>query len=716
MSNQVELESNPSDTETIQLTEGDNIWNKQLNVRQGSFWISIICPSQTQCEQLELTVTDSTNNSLNASGRFNFELTGNLSAGNIDIVISRFGGTNQEIVIKHIFFDTNSGEFIDSPNQIPIPGENTSEWPLIDTGGCQLITECGLINRTFIDENASWWNGTLDGPEDADALSINSSMNDLIEIGIIAHSSDILIEIWSRSENDLNLISEHQFTMGIDIPRIIVENSGGEIWVLISSYGIDFSLYSLRFAAHSASLETSFGDTPHNPWVSPSFSDITVSGHITNGDIDSIRLDAGPRSHINVDWWFSSPAEIAFKARDGSWTTIQNNSNQSGNFDFIIPSDADAAAITITSDTPIIWVLTITNHGPFDGGNHGDASDHLPTRLADTLELTIFQSEMGETTGSIGGLDIRDVYLISREEGFPYRNWFSATIEADPGSCTIKLVELNSTAYDNWYTVSWNLTEMQGQQANVGLELPHGTHLMIVESNSEKQVEYSIHWSWITPEGSEPTDEGEWIDYSKDMPSFYIIVAILLLSPWLLIAYWQLKGNNEFELEEHEKKRLVRLKERLTLANPEDSKDPHALLHALESLADTDWNYLQSEWGEPLIRHTTQTLDLVAWELKSNDKIRSMTIGVTLTDEEWTLAAIRFQAIEGSEWNVSTVTPETLFDGDEVFLGDLKAKTSRFLRVDIEGSARGFDMILSGLVGGKPVAAVPTKAVLSEEE
>ena len=75
MSNQVELKLNPADTETIQLPQGDNIWNKQLNVRQGTFWISIICPSQTQCEQLELTVTDSTNNSLNASGRFNFELT-----------------------------------------------------------------------------------------------------------------------------------------------------------------------------------------------------------------------------------------------------------------------------------------------------------------------------------------------------------------------------------------------------------------------------------------------------------------------------------------------------------------------------------------------------------------------------------------------------------------------------------------------------------------
>jgi hypothetical protein len=34
----------------------------------------------------------------------------------------------------------------------------------------------------------------------------------------------------------------------------------------------------------------------------------------------------------------------------------------------------------------------------------------------------------------------------------------------------------------------------------------------------------------------------------------------------------------------------------------------------------------------------------------------------------------------------------------------------------MDGDAEGFDLILSGLVGGKPVAAVPTKAVLSASE
>ncbi|MDP6326598.1 MAG: hypothetical protein QGI36_05870, partial [Candidatus Thalassarchaeaceae archaeon] len=327
----------------------------------------------------------------------------------------------------------------------------------------------------------------------------------------------------------------------------------------------------------------------------------------------------------------------------------------------------------------------------------------------------LLQAESSQTSGSIGGSDIRDVYLISREEGFPNRSWLTATIEADPGSCSIKLVEMNTSSYIGWQTISWNLSEMQGQQANVGLELPHGRHLMVVESNSEDEVEYTIDWSWITPE-SEDIEDGEWVDYSSKMNNFYIIVAILLLSPWILIAYWRWKSGGELELEAHEKRRLERLRERLTAADPTNERDPHALLHALESLADTNWEALLAEWGEPLVRHTTESLDLVIWELSNEGTRSSLTVGLTLLNEEWTLAAIRFQAVEGSEWNVSSVVPDSLFDGDEVFLGDLKPKSSKFLRIDLEGEAKGFDLILSGLVGGKPVAAVPTKAALLEEE
>jgi len=705
--------------DTIQLSTGERLWSENLTVRQSPFWISLDCPSESNCEELNLTVTDSSSTLFSTTGRFHLELTGNLSAGQVTVEATRIGSTSQELIVNYVFFDISTGEFLDAPSEIPNLGEDSAAWPLIEMAGCGTLLECGEVDRSTIDSGSVWWNGSLDDTGESDSFRLNGTEGDLIEVGIVAHSTDISIEIWSRTNDDLQLLTQEQFMSGISnqTTRLLIEQDDGEVWVSLSTVGGDAGLYSLRFAQHSQSDETTFGDTASAPWIAPTISASTVSGHLTNGDDgDTIRLEASSRSQFTIDWWLSGSADIYFRARVGSWSIVQHETNLSGSVLFAVPVGADAASITVNnSSEPLIWTLSMTSHGPNDGGSPGDASDNHPTGEADTLGWTLLQAESGETYGSIGGFDVRDVYLISREEGFPDRSWLTATIEADPGTCAVKLVEMNTTSYVGWHTVSWNLSQMQGQQANVGLELSHGRHLMVVESNSDIEVEYTIHWSWITPEGEGDEDEN-WVDYSGKMAHFYILVGILLLSPWILIAYWRWKSGGELELEAHEKKRLERLRERLTAADPTDEMDPHALLHALQSLADTNWEALLSEWGDPLVRHTTESLDLVVWELSCDDNRRSLTVGMTLQNEDWTLAAIRFQAVEGSEWNVSAVVPEALFDIDEVFLGDLKAKTNRFLRIDLEGDAKGFDLILSGLVGGKPVAAVPTKAALLEEE
>ncbi|PXY78098.1 MAG: hypothetical protein CXX81_09500 [Methanobacteriota archaeon] len=722
--NPSELPSNvlPDLTSNVELVEGETVWSETLNVRQSPFWISIDCPSESNCEELNLTVTDSWGSEFSTSGRFHLELSGNLSAGPTTIQINRAGLTNQALLVSRIFFDLANGEFIDTPSQLPNPGEDASGWRLIDMAGCGSLSDCGEIERTTIDDSAVWWNGTLDSAEDSDTFQLNASDGDVIEIEFSSFSSDVFIEIWSRSADDLQLISQQQFMAGSANPpqRLLVEVSNDEIWVMVYSSSGQAGLYSLRFASHSAELETPFGETASEPWVAPTFADGTISGHLTTNDAggDTIRLEAGSRSIFNVDWTLTSAADIYFQARSGTWTIIHNESNLSGSVQFTVPTGADAAAITFTNASePLIWTLTITSLGPNDGATPGDASDSHPNGEADTLDWMVMRSESGYTSGTIGGTDIRDVYLIEREIGYPYRSLLTATIESDPGTCVLKLVQLNTTAYNAWTTVSWNLTEMQGQQATTTLDLPHGRHLLVVESNISNEVEYTVNWAWLTPEGAEPND-GNWIDYSDEVGTFYIVIGFVLLSPMLLVIYWRLTSGGVLEIEAHEKRRLNRLRERLIAADPNNVMDPNALLHALESLADTDWDALVMEWGEPLTRHTTESLDLIVWGLTANEGARSITVGLRLLSEEWTLAAIRFQAVEGGEWVVTSVTPESLFDGDEVFLGDLNAKTNRFLRIDMEGDAEGFDLILSGLVGGKPVAAVPTKAVLtaSEEE
>ena len=122
------------------------------------------------------------------------------------------------------------------------------------------------------------------------------------------------------------------------------------------------------------------------------------------------------------------------------------------------------------------------------------------------------------------------------------------------------------------------------------------------------------------------------------------------------------------------------------------------------------------EWGEPVVRHLTEGIDLACWRLESSDDSVRLAVGISTGSDSWTLAALRFQAIEGAEWKVGTVVPEVIVEGDELFLGELSANSDRFLRVDLEGSAEGLDIHLSGLVAGNPIAAIPTRAVMIEEE
>jgi hypothetical protein len=713
--------SQPQQSSTHSLGEGETNWSNTVMTRQSSFWVAIDCPSETACEELNLTVTDSAGTEYTETGRFHLELTGNLSFGETTVRITRLGNTAQDLVIQQIFFDTYSGEFGDAPSQIPNPGENSSNWPLAELDGCNGVVTCGLIDRTMIDPAAVWLNGSLDSLEDADTFKLNSSSNELIELEVVAVSTDITIEVWNLTDEDLFLMGQWQFMAGSSfVPtRLILEQTNGETWISINNAG-GVGLYSLRLANHSQYYElqntTSDFDLPTHPYFGYS-GNMTLSGHIITGDLgDALTIQMGSRSTVTIEWYFSDDAEIQILARDGNWQTIHTLTNRTGSIDFTAPENSDRGGFVITNASgPLIWSVKIIEWGPWDGGWVGDALDQPPNGMADANDMAAFTGASGSISGEIGGDDIRDVYLIEREVGFPYRSLLSATIEGDPGTCTLKLVQLNTTAYSSWSTVSWNLTDMTGQQASTTLDLPHGTHLLIIESRTTTEVGYSVNWAWLTPEGAEPIEE-EWVDYSDGMKGFYILIGIILLLPMMVAIYWKFNEDDEIEIEVHEKKRLERLRQRLISADPNDSMDPNALLHALESLADTDWEALTKQWGEPMTRHTTESLDLAIWQLAELDGAKSVTVGLTVGDENWTLAGIRFQAIQGSEWEIIAVTPESMFDGDEVFLGDLKSQSSQFYRIDLAGKAEGFDLILSGLVGGNPVAAVPTKAALLEEE
>jgi hypothetical protein len=125
----------------VELGEGETVWSETIYTRESPFWISVDCPSESSCEELDLTVTDSFGSEFSTTGRFHLELSGNLSSGLTTIQITREGVTSQTLLVSRIFFDLASGEFGDAPSQMPNPGEDTTGWRLIDMAGCDSLSD-----------------------------------------------------------------------------------------------------------------------------------------------------------------------------------------------------------------------------------------------------------------------------------------------------------------------------------------------------------------------------------------------------------------------------------------------------------------------------------------------------------------------------------------------------------------------------------------------
>ena len=80
------------------------------------------------------------------------------------------------------------------------------------------------------------------------------------------------------------------------------------------------------------------------------------------------------------------------------------------------------------------------------------------------------------------------------------------------------------------------------------------------------------------------------------------------------------------------------------------------------------------------------------------------------------MAAIRIFSPLGEVASIQSVVPEMIFQDDEVFLGDLGEGSTTFVQIETRGNPPAFNMQISGLVDGKPIAAVPTNSIEMGEE
>mgnify|MGYP004079495743 FL=1 len=185
---------------------------------------------------------------------------------------------------------------------------------------------------------------------------------------------------------------------------------------------------------------------------------------------------------------------------------------------------------------------------------------------------------------------------------------------------------------------------------------------------------------------------------------------MLLILPFI-IFYIKVNNTKKFAEEFARKKnRLQWLTEKLD----KGEFSPTNLSRALKSVSSLEWEEALEVWGEPETRHYTNGIDMAVWTIDeriSDSGSWPILIGLTPQDYEWSVAALKFEANEGTDWTVSSVEPKLLSRANEVFLDTIYTGARVFIRVDLSGNAKSLDVYLSGMVNGEPIAAKPANTI-----
>ena len=244
--------------------------------------------------------------------------------------------------------------------------------------------------------------------------------------------------------------------------------------------------------------------------------------------------------------------------------------------------------------------------------------------------------------------------------------------------------------------------------------VPPGIHAVRVqweESMGEGSREYQFSLPY---NGPYVPQEEEFVDLSHRAQPFYIFAGFLLLTPLVMVIWWNrdaiFRGAPlAADIQEHERRRLRSLRQRLSAALISEDIDQVEIEHSLKQLRESPWKAVVEDWGEPVIRHLTEKVEICVWRV--SDSKSDLLIGIRVEKFPWELAAIGVHAAEGSAIDIKSVSPSRLYQDGEVFLDTLSAGSKTFVGIELDGSSTTIGFHLSGLVDGAPLAAIPNKSL-----
>ncbi len=589
-------------------------------------------------------------------------------------------------------------EHDDLPNIVPPPG-SLVDYPTIDTASPCQMHFCGAMD--LISEGVLYV-GALENESDKDSVMIVGDPGDVVLLNSLRGPGDVSIEIWQRGSESKSLINTLERE---DMGHYFEYPAEGEMWIrLVHSAEEGYSPYEFEIIRYDDDTEAPGGGELSNPWshgeAMPFYGDSSLLyyGHIAGSDTqgDSLLIASGSKMRLDPHCSFTDDVEVEVTLHQMDGTSLAVGNGCEDVFETSSHTISVEFGLT-TQGVTSAWVIMLSSLDPSDGNLIGDAPDFLWTEFDNLSHWPLIEFNV-----SNGASMLEDEFV----------DVFAFEVTSPNGS-RLRIDGINSQPVSYQILIldqqSWSIMNT----SNGGLiDAPQGIHAIRVEKVGEASLTgYSFN---VVNEGDIiETGPDLFVDQSNLFTNFYVFIGILLLTPLVVVIFWNRRvfwgGTSDVEVEKHEIRRLRRLKERIAEMVKPESNDEGVIESALHQLGDSHWKAVIEEWGSPVIRHNTKNVDICVWKVRQGSA--TMLIGVKVADTSWDLAAMRIHSPEGSRVSIKQVSPKHMFQNEEIYLDKLKAESRTFLLLTLEGEATNIGFQLSGLVNGEPLAAVPNRAI-----
>ena len=662
-------------------------------------FIRIWC-QKSSCPGLELKVmTTDENYTVSDPNRIELSF---VASGRVEFLVIANSGTSIDDLLFNMSQSVNANyssmiiEGDDWLDNIPSPGITVNQELVDPAWNCPIDTCYGIHPNGL-----HWVIGSLINGSDKDSIEILGNAGDIIEMPVPVMPESVEIEFWLRNDSTKTLLEafepDEDGQFRFDYPE------DGNLWLRIKQLPENgFAAYELNILRHSPNLEASWGVVAadwgeREPLLIPSETQ-SLRGWISSSDTegDAIRVESASRMELLLNCWDRFEEvnfEVYLISSDGTVSDLERDCTNA------ITTNADTVAIEfrMTSETLAEWNIGLTEYPKGDAGAMGDAPDRLWI-ISDEFSNWPDISFNETIEARMSGDEFVDVFAFEVTSA----NGSKLHIDADlTQPVTYQIFVLNQE--------TWSI-----ENASDGglIDAPYGIHAIRVEKIGDASLTY-YDFKLIDDGEIIEIDPDLFTDQSNLFTDYYIFAGLFLLAPAVLVIFWNRNrwrdGINQIEIEQHELRRLRRLRERLTALLAEEEPNEQVIDSALHQLGDSPWQAVVEDWGGPLLRHNTEHVEICAWRI--NEGKNTMLIGIRIAQSPWELAAMRVYAPEGASVSIADVSPKHLFNGDEIFLDTLSPLTSTFLRLSISGAPSNIGFHLSGLVNGEPLAAVPNRAI-----